>query len=198
MARPPRIEVTAGYYHVTSRGNNREKILLDDRDGESFEKCLGAAQERYGLTVLSYCLMPSHYHLVVRLGELGLADAMCLLNGTFARRFNLRHGRRDHVFGRRYWAKLIVREAHLLQSCRYTVLNPVRAGLCTLPEHWRFSAYRASVGLTFPPAFLAVDRLLRLWGPTPLLGRQRFESFVARHLAVPGTVDSRQRGLSRG
>lgn len=193
MSRHVRLQVPGGYYHVTTRGNNRAPILLDAADGESFERCLARAQRRAGWDVLAYCLMPNHFHLVVRLREGGLSGGMALLNGRFARRFNLRHERRDHVFGRRFWSVRIESEAHLRRSCRYTVLNPVRASIVESPEQWSFSSYRASAGLAFAPSFLAVDALHRLFGPTPISGRDAWTRFVAAVAAVPGTVDSGQR-----
>jgi putative transposase len=70
------------------------------------------------------------------------------------------------------------------EALRYAVLNPARAGLCDLPEQWLWSSYRACVGLTFVPSFLAADELLRLFGPRPREARQRYREFVAAAAGV--------------
>jgi putative transposase len=64
----------------------------------------------------------------------------------------------------RYASILIERESHLLQACRYAMLNPVRAGLCRRPGYWRWSSYRATVGYVPAPDFLAVDWVLSQFG----------------------------------
>ena len=137
---------------------------------------------------LAYCLMGNHYHLLVRLTEPNLAAGMCLLNGVYAKRFNRRHGCRDHLFGRRYHAERVERDEHLRETVRYIALNPVRAGLCPAPRSWRWSSYRAAAGLEAPPRFLALDELYPFFADTSALARRRFVAFVAdAPRAVPGT-----------
>lgn len=65
MARPLRIDLADGWYHVTARGNERRAIFLDDRDRRQFLELLGRTQERFGLRVHGYVLMGNHYHLLV-------------------------------------------------------------------------------------------------------------------------------------
>ena len=98
-------------------------------------------------TIAAYCLMTNHYHLVVKLGELGMARGMQQLNGGYAIAFNARHSRRDHLFGRRYWSRKLEDEDDLLETCRYIELNPVRKAMTSLPEDWHWSSHRAAVGL---------------------------------------------------
>jgi REP element-mobilizing transposase RayT len=160
MGYAPRIEVPYGYYHVVTRGNNRRAIYLDDRDRRLFLMILGRVARRYGWSFLAYCLMGNHYHFVLQLGEAGISRGMCELNTAYAATNNVRHGRADHVFGRRFWSELITTDAQLLATTRYVVQNPVRAGLCASCEDWRWSSYRASVGLALPEPFLAVKSLL--------------------------------------
>jgi REP-associated tyrosine transposase len=89
----------------------------------------------------AYCLIPNHYHLLLEVPELDLPRGLHRLNGRYARRFNQRHGRVGHVFGGPYFAQPVRRDEHVIEACRYIVLNPVRAGLCAHPADWPWSSY---------------------------------------------------------
>ena len=179
MAYVPRIEVPYGYYHVGSRGNNRRPIYSDDRDREFFLSQVRRVARRYGWSFYAYCLMGNHYHLVLQIGERGLARGMCELNTGYALTFNARHGRINHVFGKRYWSELITADAHLVAACRYVVQNPVRAGLCGACEDWAWSSYRATVGLALPQPFLSVRDVLGVVAPGALDPVARFREYCA-------------------
>jgi putative transposase len=94
------------------------------------------------------------------------------------RRFNRRHGRIGHLFERRYSSVLIEREPHLLEACRYVVLNPVRAGLCETADDWRWSSFRATAGLAGVPPFLVVDWLHGQFGRDAVAARDQYVAFV--------------------
>ena len=126
MARPLRPEFPGAVYHLTSRGNARQPVFLDDADREAFLATLAEAAGRWGWLCHAHCLMTNHYHLLVETPRPTLARGMRDLNGVYTQRFNRRHGRPGHLFQGRYTAVLVERESHLLELCRYVVLNPVR------------------------------------------------------------------------
>ncbi len=165
-------------YHVTTRGNRRGPVFLADRDHEQFLATVETAARRFGWRCHAYCLMPNHYHLAIETPHPNLSAAMHLVNGVYARWFNRRYGLEGHVFERRFHAVVLERTSHLLELARYLALNPVRAGLCDGAAEWRWSSFRATVGLVPPPPFLAVDELLAHFGRTPERARQRFVAFV--------------------
>ena len=146
MARPLRIEFPGALYHVTSRGNGRAAIYLDNRDREAFLDVLGVVCERMQWICYAYCLMTNHYHLVVETQEGHLSRGMRQLNRVYTQRFNRHHGRVGHVLQGRYKAILVDRDPYLLELSRYVVLNPARAGMVKSPGHWRWGSYRATVG----------------------------------------------------
>jgi hypothetical protein len=100
------------------------------------------------------------------------------LNGVYAQAFNRRHGRVGHLFQGRYKAVLVERESHLLELCRYLVLNPVRAGLCAKPEEWPWSSYRASAGFAPVPLFLSTGWVLSQFAETGGEAAVRYRTFV--------------------
>jgi putative transposase len=164
MARPLRMQFPGGVYHVTARGNEQRLIFADDVDCHGFLRVLAAAVERYHIVCHAYCLMNNHYHLLLETPDANLSSAIRQLNGVYSQRFNRRHSRTGHLFGGRFHAVVIERDAHLREVARYIVLNPVRAGLVAEPGGWRWSSYRATVGEVAAPAFLITDWVLALSG----------------------------------
>ena len=128
-------------YHVTSRGDRREDIFLDDEDRQMWMDVLGLVCERFNWVVHAYCQMSNHYHLLLETADGNLSAGMRHLNGLYTQRFNRRHGMVGHLFQGRYKAILIQKEAHLLELARYLVLNPVRAKMVATPDEWPWSSY---------------------------------------------------------
>jgi REP element-mobilizing transposase RayT len=139
MARPLRIEYEGAVYHVTSRGNERKPVFKDDGDREVFLDTLHKVNKRYNFLCYAYCLMDNHYHLIIETPDGNLSKGMRQLNGVYTQAFNKRHHRVGYIFQGRYKSILIQKESHLLEVCRYVVLNPVRAKAVNSPEEWRWS-----------------------------------------------------------
>ena len=97
---------------------------------------------------------------------------MQVLLGRYAQAHNERHDRTGHLFQGRFHSVVVTADAHLLELHRYLALNPVRSGLCQRPDQYPWSAHRALLGLSRPPAFLDV-RLAAFDGD-----RLRYASFV--------------------
>ena len=189
MGRDQRIQASGVTYHVGSRGNRGCRIYADDEESRLFLALLARVTARYGWICQSYCLMTNHYHLVIQLRDGGLSDGMRELNGGFARLTNARHGLDGHLFRNRFWSEPIEDDARMFRTARYVVLNPIRAGLCTKPDDWRWSSYRACMGLEFAPPFLAVSEHLKHFGTSPAEARRAFSEFVRQ-----GLKEQRPRG----
>lgn len=123
--------------------------------------------------------MDNHFHLLVETPRPNLSRGMRDLNSRYAQTFNKRHGRSGHLFGGRYKAILVERETHLLEVCRYVVLNPMRSRTppATL-ESFRWSSYPATAGLTEPPIFLQVDSILSHFGNNRSRAQARYRRFI--------------------
>ena len=107
--------------------------------------------------------MTTHYHLVVEVGEDVLPKAMHSLNLAYARAFNLWHGLKGRVQFRPYGALRIRADGDFLTRYRYVVRNPVRAGLCSRAEDWRWSSFPGTIGVTDPHSFVDDRRVLDLF-----------------------------------
>lgn len=179
MARPLRIEYPGALYHVTARGNAREAIFKDDEDRKAFLAVLGKIVERYDWLCHAYCLMGNHYHLMIETPDGNLSQGMRQLNGVYTQTFNRRHRRVGHVLQGRFKAILVEKDSYLLELCRYIVLNPVRAKMVKQPKHYAWSSYRATAGLSNPPAFLTREWLLSQFGRQHRAAESRYRRFVA-------------------
>jgi len=184
MARPLRIEYDGAVYHVTSRGNDRKNIFTDDDDRLLFLDILNKVNGRYNWLCHAYCLMSNHYHLIVETPDGNLSKGMRQLNGVYTQTFNRRHRRVGHVFQGRYKAILVSKESHLLETCRYVVLNPVRAKAVRRPEEWQWSSYRGTSGLEKPRPCLTIDWILGQFSTQRAAACQLYREFV--HAGIGG------------
>jgi|PersoiStandDraft_1058852.scaffolds.fasta_scaffold07155_4 putative transposase len=179
MSRALRLEYEGAVYHVTSRGNERAAIFRDDMDRARFLEIVGRVASHLGWIVHAYCLMGNHYHLLLETPRGNLSPGMQRINGRYTQFFNRRHRRVGHLLQGRYKAIHVEKEEHLLELCRYVVLNPVRARLVEQARDWRWSSYPATAGRTPPPKWLEVDWTLSQFGRRRKLARRIFERFVA-------------------
>ena len=179
MPRPPRPQIANGLYHVTSRGVRKTWIFIDDDDRYDLLRLLAIVNSRYGWECLAYCLMGNHFHLVVRTIDPSISRGMQWLNSRYCAYFNERYNLEGHVLERRFRSVVIESEEQLWNTVRYVLWNPVRARLCRLPEEWRWSSYRATVGWTTAPRCLAAMRVQQHFDPSLLRGSELFAEFVA-------------------
>jgi len=163
MARERRGESPAGIYHVTSRGNRRQLIFLESRDFQMFLGITSDVVRRKGWNVHAYCLMPNHYHLVVKTGDADLSAGMHRVNSRYAHWFNSRHDLDGHLFQGRFHSASVESDSHLIELHRYLALNPVRAGLCSHPGAWRWSSFGELAGLA-DTVLVSSERVLRHFG----------------------------------
>jgi REP element-mobilizing transposase RayT len=179
MARPLRIEFPGALYHVTCRGNAREKVFLVDPDREFFLQVLTQVVDRFNWRCHAYCLMTNHYHLLVETVDPTLSRGMRQLNGVYTQEFNRRHRRTGHVFQGRFKAILVERDAYLLELARYVVLNPVRAKMVRTAKDWPWSSYRATAGFEVAASFLTTDWILDQFGAAKAKAQDAYRRFVS-------------------
>jgi putative transposase len=156
MSRPLRIEYEGAWYHVMNRGRGRATTFPDERTYQVFLETVAEAQERFRLQVHAYCLMPNHYHLLVRTPLANLARGMRHIDGLYTQRHNRLVGTDGPLFRGRYKAILVDADAYLLAVSRYIHRNPIdgRRPLVGRLEDWSWSSYPAYVGSEKAPAWL--------------------------------------------
>ncbi len=182
MSRPLRLEFAGALYHVTSRGDRREDIFVDDEDREAWLLTLSQCCARFHWIVHAWCQMTNHYHLVIETPLANLSAGMRQLNGVYTQAYNRRHARVGHVFQGRFKAILVDRDAYLLELLRYVVLNPVRAGMVAQTHEWPWSSYHAMMGNALAPAWLDCQWSLQQFGVRVSTQRARYEQFVQQGL----------------
>lgn len=183
MARPIRIEYEGALYHISSRGNAREKIFLDEVDRTLFLDVLASVIERSNWLCHAWCLMDNHYHLLIETPEGNLSKGMRQLNGVYTQRSNRRHNRVGHLFQGRYKSIVVDKENYLLEVSRYVVLNPVRAKAVEMPGEWKWSSYRETAGLSGPYPLLTTGWILGQFDMDADKARGKYAAFVAEGIS---------------
>jgi putative transposase len=141
MARQWRIEFPGALYHVLSRGNGRQDIVLCDTDRYLFLDLLAQLSERFNLEIYAYVLMSNHYHLLLKTIDANLSKAMQWFGTTYTRKFNLKNQTSGHLFQGRFKSIIVENDAYLLRLSCYIHRNPLRAGIVERLADFQWSSY---------------------------------------------------------
>lgn len=192
MGRPKRAADGGWVYHILNRANARLPIFEADEDFVAFERVLEEAVERTGTRLLSYCLMPNHWHLVVwphEDGELSRFAGWLTLTHTQRWHAHRHSAGTGHLYQGRFKSFPIQEDQHFLTVCRYVERNPLRAKLVGRAEEWRWgSLYRWAHG---------TPHQQRLLSPWPV---RRSPGWL-QHVNEPQTeaeLESLRRSVQRG
>jgi putative transposase len=177
MARKPRIEVEGCLYHLITRGNNRRRIFGDEDDYRKMLELIGDTKKKLPFYFYAYCLMPNHIHLLVERQQEPISRVMHRVLSAYSRYYNRKNGRVGHLFQKRYTAILCQSDQYLAELIRYIHLNPVRAKMVSSPAAFRYSSHHAYLGMD-EGWLVDADPVLRHFGATKTLARERFEMFV--------------------
>jgi putative transposase len=142
---PRRVRCSDGdyVYHVLNRAVGRATLFRKSGDYLAFEKILGEGWEKFGIGVLSYLVMPNHWHLVVRPDEDGaLSRYIQWITVTHVRRWHAQHhtGGTGPIYQGRFKSFPIQDDEHFLTVCRYVERNALRANLVRQAQNWRWSS----------------------------------------------------------
>lgn len=167
MPRPMR-DVYAGFFHVWTHSVwAADALFRDDTDRFVFLRELVRAIQKARWKCLAFCLMNTHYHLVLEVDDGALPFGMHALNFRYACGYNQRHEMKGHVHGSRYGARRLGDDAALLDGFRYVARNPVEAMLCATPEGWPWSSYAGTIGLADPHSFVDARKVLACFSGSP-------------------------------
>jgi putative transposase len=140
MAPPLRLEFPGVAYHITTCGNARQPVVADDTDRRRLFDALAREGTQQNWHCYTWCLMDNHYQVLIERPGENLVSGMRHLNQLYTQAFNQRQGRVGHVLQGRHKSILVEKEGHLLELCRYVVMNPVRAGMVRSVRDWRWSS----------------------------------------------------------
>lgn len=162
MSRELRVQFPDAIYHVTSRGNRRQDIVLDDVDRDTFFQRIGKVVEKYGWRMFAAALMTNHFHLFFQTPQPNLSRGMQFLLGGYAGWWNHRHQRSGHLFQGRFRGHLVEDESHFWTVSRYVHLNPVPV-LVDRPEQWKWSSYAGYMDASRRLPWIDYGGLLGAW-----------------------------------
>ena len=185
MARPLRLELAGGLYHVTAQGDGREDLYLSDTDRLAWLEIFTQVCQRFNWICHAWCQMDNHYHLLIETPEANLSQGMRQLNGVYTQYFNRSNGRVGHVYQGRYKAILVEHDSYLLELARYVVLNPLRANRVKRLDQWPWSSYLATCGQVDVPAWLNTDGLLSQFGKRRAQAIEGYIEFVHQGARLP-------------
>jgi putative transposase len=206
MARMARVVAPNVPHHVTQRGNRRQKVFFSDADYEAYRVLLAEGCRAAGVTVLAYCLMPNHVHLILQPRDAdGLRAALSEAHRRYSREVNFREGWRGYLWQGRF-ASFPMDEAYLMACARYVELNPVRARLVARARDWRWSSARAHLSGRDDGLVTAAPLLERTGDWKAFLGEGldaaardaiRASERTGRPLGAPGFVRRLEKKLDR-
>ena len=205
MPRSLRIQYEGAVYHVMSRGDRREPIVLGDDDRRLFLDTLGEACAKTGWRIHALCLLDNHFHLVVETPRANLVAGMKWFLGTYTTRFNRRHALSGHLFSGRYKAVIIdgTSPGYFGTACNYVHLNPARTRWWKGGDALRTYAWSSYPQYLLPPArrwpWLCVDRLLGELGMADSVpGRRAFLNYMEGRRSEEAESKEAWRPLRRG
>ena len=140
MSRPLRISFDNAVYHITARGNRRDKIFYSDDDKRIFLRKMDQTFLKYSFLCYAYCLMDNHYHLFIKTSLGNISQGMHYLNASYANYFTAKYKTNGPLFQGRYKSLLVDEDNYALTLSTYIHLNPIRAGLTKNLEEYTWSS----------------------------------------------------------
>lgn len=199
MPRGPRLDAPGILHHIIARGIERRKIFVNDADRADFLARLGALALETDTAVYAWCLLPNHFHVLLRRGAAPLSTLMRRLLTAYAVRFNRRHRRAGHLFQNRFKSIVVEEEPYLLELIRYIHLNPVRARLVpdlNALETYPWAGHATLLGRGGSP-WQDTEFVLAQFAPTLDAARRRYREFVGVGMAQGRRPDLTGGGLRR-
>lgn len=141
------------FFHVIMRGNNRQNIFNNYIDMNELFRIFGYVYDRYNITIVSYCIMTNHYHLLIRSSDVPLSKIMMLVNKRYTQYYKTKYRFTGQLYEKRYYAKPVEDAQGLLEVSRYIHRNPIETKIPMVDkiEHYPYSSYRYYKANAQPP-----------------------------------------------
>ena len=177
MPRRPRVFVDGAIYHVYCRFAHGARVFGSAEEAERFLAIVREVKRSDGLSILAWCLMPTHYHLAVRTGRVPLWRSLRVIQGRFALVHNRRHRTLGPLWQGRYKARVVEGQGGPNRLLAYIHLNPMKAGLAASPVRYRWSGHRELLGRV-RASLVDVDETLRVYGSTRGASKRAYAAMV--------------------
>jgi REP element-mobilizing transposase RayT len=177
MARKPRIEYEGAFYHVITRGNQRQRVFKGDDDFQKYINLLAFYKERYKYSLYAYVLMSNHVHLLIETRTIPLSKILQGINQSYTMYFNRKHKTVGHLFQGRYKAILCDKDTYLFSLIKYINLNPVRAKIAKAVGEYRWSSYQ-SYDKQKNNDLVDTDQVLRMFSEDKSHARKLYGAYI--------------------
>ncbi|HBG81245.1 TPA: hypothetical protein DDW69_00195 [candidate division CPR2 bacterium] len=142
MPRPPRLLLSQSYYHIMTRGNNRNTVFECDEDFEYYLELIERFKKDHPFDLYHYCLMSNHVHFLIKTNKAtDFSNFMKRLNLAYFHHYRKTYGWVGHFWQDRFKSQPVGKDEYFIQCGKYIELNPVRAGIVKNPEDYRYSSY---------------------------------------------------------
>ncbi len=144
MPRGARILLENVCYHILVRGNQKQKIFLEEDDYRKYLKLISRYKIRFGFKLYGFCLMPNHVHIMIepRIPR-EISKAIGGISLSYAQWFNKKYKNVGHLWQDRFKSFIVEKNQYLINCINYIELNPMRAGIIKDPIEYRWSSYKA-------------------------------------------------------
>lgn len=199
MPRQARVVLPHHPHHVVQRGHNRHSVFTKPEDYDLYLANLAELKTEFDVKVYAWCLMTNHVHLLLAPGDdaTRLARMMKVLAARATRHRNRVDCRSGTLWEGRYKSSVVQTEAYLLNCCLYIELNPVRAGMVSRPDDYRWSSYRARMGWSRDSLWMDHDPCFLSLGSSCEERRARYMELLAQGVPERET-DIIRKALQRG
>jgi REP element-mobilizing transposase RayT len=182
MPRQARLDAPGALHHIVGYGVERTKLFWDDSDREAFQERLANLLKRSNTDCYAWALLPNHFHLLIKTGQIPVSKMMLRLLGGYASEFNRRHRRRGHLFHNRYRSVLCQEEIYLRDLVCYIHLNPLRAGVVANIRELNGYPYCGHATLVGDKLnnWMAADHVLSYFGSDGDQARTNYRSYLRK------------------
>jgi len=180
VSRQNREKSSSGFYHVMVRGINKNDLFLEDEDKKYFLHVLADKKEQCDFLLPAYCLMDNHVHMLIKEQTMGLSNIMKSVNVTYAGYFNRKYDRVGPLFQGRYRSEDIEDENYFLAVARYIHQNPMKAGMVSAPELYKWSSYSDYINIDKQNKLADTGIILEMFGYERGNVSEEFKNFMVQ------------------
>src|SRR3989338_2608390 len=168
MPKSKRFLLSKSFYHVMSRGNNKNVVFRTNADYQYFLSLISKYKADHPFDLYHYCLMPTHTHFLIQTKDAhNFSTFMKKLNLAYFHHYNQEYGWVGHFWQGRFKSQPIGKDAYFIQCGKYIELNPVRAELVKNPKEYLYSSFNHySIGAE--DKLVTDDMYYSILGKTPI------------------------------